>query len=269
VLSTGTVSKDKADSIVDVMEWKMKGFGVQKNNLAMLDIIAHNHWKRPIYFSITTGNEAYAGLEKYFQLEGLAYRLVPIRNNNKEGQIGLINTGIMYDHLMNKFKWGNMQDSTVYLDETNLRMTMNFRNNFARLAEQLIDEGKKDSAIKVLDRCMKVMPEASVPFDYFIMPAAEAYYKAGAIDKANKIMSRLTALYDQNLAYLFAFTGEQAKVIVSDKEQSLAILNRVIMVATAFKQDAVAKKAKEVFDKFYSRYSGSQTEEQNQNLIRR
>jgi len=269
VLASGTVSKDKADSIVGQMEWNMKGYGVQKNHLAVLDIIAHNHWKRPIYFSITTGNDAYIGLEKYFQLEGLAYRLVPLNNNSKDGQIGAINTSIMYDHLMNKFKWGNMQDSTVYLDETNLRMTMNFRNNFSRLAEALIAEGEKDSAIKVLDRCLKIMPESSIPFDYFVMPVAEAYYKAGAIEKANKIMKRLTTLYEQTLIYLFAFTGDQAKVITPEKEQSLAVLNRINMVTTVYKQDAIAKKAKEVFDKYYSAYAGSESENRNQNPIRK
>ena len=68
---------------------------------------------------------------------------------------------------MNKFKWGNMNDSTIYLDETNLRMTMNFRNNFARLATQLVNEGKKMLLLKVLDKCMEVMPESSVPYNYF------------------------------------------------------------------------------------------------------
>ena len=71
VLASGTVPAEKADSIVDVMEWRLKGYGVQKNDLTLLDILANNNWKRPIYFSITTGDEAYIGLQKYFQQEGL------------------------------------------------------------------------------------------------------------------------------------------------------------------------------------------------------
>ena len=100
---------------------------------------------------------------------------------------------------MNKFKWGNLQDSTVYFDETNLRMTMNFRNNFIRLANTLEAEGKKDSAIKALDKCMQVMPEASVPYDYFMLLIAESYYNAGATAKANKIMKRLLVLLNKTL----------------------------------------------------------------------
>ena len=254
VLASGTVSKDQADSIVDQMEWKISGYGVQKNNLAALDIIAHNNWKRPIYFSITTGADAYIGLENYFQMEGLAYRLVPIKNDGEDGQTGVVNTAAMYNHVMNKFKWGNVQDSSVYLDETNLRMTMNFRNNFARLASALANEGKKDSAIKVLDKCMEVFPESSIPYNWFIVPVAEAYYLAGDTTKANKIVTRMTDLYEQNLIYFFAFKGKMATEIKDRKEQSLAIMNRLSILATTYKQTAVAKRPKELFEKYYQLY---------------
>ncbi|NTW34326.1 MAG: hypothetical protein HGB12_17190, partial [Bacteroidetes bacterium] len=250
VITSGTVPKEKADSILSKMEWSIKGYGVQKNHLAVLDMLAHNNWKRPVYFSITTGGDSYLGLEDYFQLEGLAYRLVPLKCSNNDGQTGSLNTTVMYDNLMNKFKWGNMQNPKVYLDETNLRMTMNFRNNFARLASSLIDEGKKDKAIKVLDRSMEVIPEVSVPYNYFILPIAETYYKAGAIDKANKITKRLTDLYEQNLKYFFAFDISFEKKIKDRKEQALAIMNRIAMITANYKQTALAKRAKEIFEKY-------------------
>jgi hypothetical protein len=264
VLATGTVPPEKADSIVDVMTWDLKGYGVQKNDLTVLDILAHNNWKRPVYFSITTGDEAYIGLQKYFQLEGLAYRLVPLNAHNLDGQTGNVYSKAMYDNVMNKFKWGNMQDSTVYLDETNMRMTMNFRNIFSRLAIGLIQEGKKDSAIKVLDKCMAVMPESSVPYNYFMLPIAESYYQAGATEKANKIMLHLADVYKQNLVYLFAFTGKMAIEVNDKKEQALGIINRVSIVANEFKQDALSKKAKDIFDKYYSLYSESAKENPGQ-----
>lgn len=254
VIKSGTVPKELADSITDVMQWEMSGYGIQKNHLAVLDIIAHNNWKRPIYFSITTGDDSYLNLENYFQLEGLAYRLVPLKQKASDGQTGTINTTAMYDHVMNLFKWGNMADSTVYLDETNLRMTMNFRNNFSRLAEALIKEGKKDSAIKVLDKCLEVMPETSVPFNYFVLPVAEAYYKAGASEKANKIIIRLTELFAQDLEYYFAFKADLAKGVTANQEQSLAIMNRIALVTKSNSEDSLSAKAKEHFDKYYALY---------------
>ena len=256
VIKSGAVPAELTDSIVDQMEWTMKGYGVQKNNLMVLDILAHNNWKRPIYFSITTGNDAYINLEKYFQLEGFAYRLVPVKANSNDGQTGRIYSKTMYNNLMNKFQWGNMQDSTIYLDETNLRMTMNFRNNFARLASALVEEGKKDSAIKVLDKCMAVMPECSVPYNWFMYPVAEAYYSAGDNAKANKIVKRLIDIYDQNLKYLFAFTGKKAQDVSDLKEQALRIMNGISMITANYKQDALSKRSKEIFTKYYTLYSG-------------
>jgi hypothetical protein len=180
--------------------------------------------------------------------------LVPIKNKGQDGQTGVVNTALMYKHVMDKFKWGNVQDSTVYLDETNLRMTMNFRNNFARLASALAEEGKNDSAVKVLDKCLEVMPESSVPFNWFVVPVAEAYYKAGDTINANKIVTRMTNLYEQNLIYFFAFKGKMATSIKDRKEQCLAIMNRLSILATTYKQNAVAKKAKGIFEKYYEVY---------------
>ena len=70
------------------------------------------------------------GLEDYFSLEGLVYRLVPVKTVNASGEVGRVNIDAMYDNMMNKFQWGNLAGKNVYLDETNLRMCMNLRNNF-------------------------------------------------------------------------------------------------------------------------------------------
>jgi len=106
-------------------------------------MLSNLDWSRPVYFAVTTGGDAYMGLEPYFQLEGLAYRLTPImhkksENPNLEGGIG---TELMYDNMMNKFQWGNMDTEDIYMDENNRRMTTNLRLQFGHLAEQLISEG--------------------------------------------------------------------------------------------------------------------------------
>jgi hypothetical protein len=88
----------------------------------------------------------------------------------------------MYNNIINKFKWGNMNDPKVYLDENNMRMSMNIRNNFVRLADQLVMEGRTDSAVAVLDRCNELVPNKKVPYNYFNLLMAEAYYKAAQVD---------------------------------------------------------------------------------------
>ncbi len=256
-LSTGTVKKELANQVKPI-EWEMKGkYGVQKNDLMMLDLLAHNNWKRPIYYAISTGPEAYIGLEKHFQLEGLAYRLVPIKNEDNvgDGQTGRIDSDIMYNNMMNKYKWGNIMDPHVYLSQDFIRMMMNFRNNFARLAETLTKEGKKDKAIKVLDRAMEIMPEKTVPYDYFVLPVAEAYYNAGEIKKANSIMNKMIDNYSNSLKYFFSFRGNWAPLVDYDKQQSLAVMQRIVQITQVQKQKDLADRSEKVFKVYYNLFS--------------
>jgi len=263
VLSNGGVPAKFRDSIVDAIEWKMKPNVIGKNHLMVLDFLATNKWKRPVYFAVTTGGENYLGLDRYFQLEGLAYRLMPFKCDDSDGQTGMVNTAVMYDNMMNKFKWGKINTNpSIYLDETNMNMTTNFRSNFVRLAEALVAEGKKDSAIKVLDRCLEVLPEKVVPYNVVMLFVSEAYYKAGAMDKGNKVASRLIELFDQKLAYLFSckdYIGAVAdkgarggSMIANEKEQGMAVMQRFVQSGTFFKQDAIAKKAQAVVAKYES-----------------
>jgi hypothetical protein len=242
------------DSILDVLNWTMGGYGVQKAQLMQMDLLANFDWKRPVYFAITTGSEAYIGLENYFQLEGLAYRLVPMNAHSTDGQPGTVNTDIMYENLMNKYKWGNMTNPKVYLDETNMRMTMNFRNIFARLANALMDEGKKDSAVKVLNRCIELMPDSKMPYNMFMMPMAEAYYKAGENSKANEILNRLLDINVNELAYYFRFTGSRTHQLDGEKRQNLGIINRIKEIADAHNQKTLSAKSQKLFEQYYQMY---------------
>ncbi len=252
LVENGTVPLELADKIVPV-EWTLNRGGVQKNHLMVLDLLATNDWKRPVYFAITTGNDVYINLMDYFQLEGMAYRLVPIKTKRTDGQIGRINTDVMYDNLMNKFYVG-MHDQDIYLNEDNIRMTMNLRNIYTRLADELIIEGKKDSAVAVLNRCIELMPDETVRYNYFVLPIAESYYKAGEAEKANEIVLRLIELTEQDLNYYFLFTGQKAKLIDFEKQQGLAKLHRINQVTQKYGQTDLSKKSGDIFEQFYGLY---------------
>ncbi|MBK8847100.1 MAG: DUF2723 domain-containing protein [Bacteroidetes bacterium] len=148
VIKSGTVAAKDSALIVNEIVWDLNKGYVQKADLMMLDLIANNNWKRPIYYAVTVGSDNYIGLDDHFQLEGLAYRLVPIKTVNKDGQTGRVAVDEMYNNTMNKFAWGNMKMEGVYLDQNNLNMTMNIKNNFSRLAEAKFMEGKYDDCIK-------------------------------------------------------------------------------------------------------------------------
>jgi hypothetical protein len=255
VIKTGTVSPENADLIVDEISWTINRSGITKNYLMLLDLIASNNWERPVYFATTTGTSAYIGLQDYFQLEGLAYRLVPIHTLPSGGQEGRINVEAMYENLVNKFRFGNMDNPRIYLDETNVRMTMNLRNNFYRLADALIEAGRNDSARIVMDLCIKAIPDKSVPYNYFVMPIAEGYYKIGDTEKGNEIYNRMIDIMEEQLHYYYGFNKDLKDKYSFEKEQNLAMLQKLIQVATRFKQTEISKKAEGVFDFYYKLYT--------------
>lgn len=259
VLSNGTVPAELASKIVPEIKWDVDRSYVLKNDMMILDLLANNNWERPVYFAITTGNDSYIGLENYFQLEGLAYRLIPVPTDGGDGQTGRVNTTLMYENLMNKFHWGGMDNEKIYMNENNRRMCMNVRNNFARLAEALIKEGKKDKAIEVLDKCLQVIPERNVPYDFFMLPVAEAYYKAGGADKANAIVEKLATIYADNLDYFFSLDMEKYNQISTQGNQSMSVLYRLNLLTTRdFPQDSLGKKIKERFDALQTQYGQRQ-----------
>ena len=273
VLANGAVAKEDADKIVKVMEWTLDGNYLMKNDLMILNILANNHWKRPIYFATTVGSENYLNLEPYFQLEGLTYRIVPIRTESKSEMVpGRVNTNIMYNNVMTKFVWGNMKNPDVYLDENNMRMTTNFRINFSRLAEELMNENKKDSAIKVLDKCVEEMPDKTIPYNYFMTKIAELYYRAAGaynrqdtlmtgdtelsrknelIAKGNAISERITAIYGDNLKYYLSLKGTKYyKLIDQDMNQALYIMQSMTSVLKQTNQKELADKTEKTFLEF-------------------
>jgi len=249
VVTNGTVPKEKADRIVDNVEWSITANGLYKKDIIILDILAANDWERPIYFAITTGNDAYLGLTDYFQLEGLAYRLVPYKTQSYDGQQGEIATDIMYENLMNKFKWGGMDENKIYMDENNRRMCMNFRNNFSRLAGEYIRLGKKEKAVEVLDRCMDAIPEKNVPYNQFVISIAELYYQAGEFEKANNIVRILVDTYESDLTYFLSLKGKYRKYVEREEGLTKYILQQLIMLTNdRYKESGLGEEMKERFD---------------------
>jgi len=254
VVANGTVPPEDAAYIVDTLSWTINRGMLTKSYLMVLDLLAHNNWERPVYFSTTAGESSYIGLNDYLRLEGMALRLVPVKKPGNENSIGHINSGILYDRLMNTFAYGNMEKPGVYLDETNRRMVSNLRTNFGRLAEQLILEGKNKEATAVCDRCLEIIPDKSVKFDFFLLPFAEVYFKAGETSKGNRLLEQLFDLYSEDLNYYFSFNPKQIPQFDFEMQQALAILNRVSIVADENKNQKLAEKARTELENQYEKY---------------
>ena len=201
VKETGMVPEGVQHKVLDAMEWNISKSNILKNDLLTLDIVASNIWERPIYFAVSVAPSAYLGLAKFFQLEGLAYRIVPVANKSKDAQSARVAADLMYENVMTEFKWGNMEDVNVHLDENIHRMTMNLRSNFARLAQALIAKNEPQKAVEVLDKCIEVMPAENIPYNMFMLRIPEIYYQAGENEKARQVIRELVKQYYQDFVY--------------------------------------------------------------------
>ncbi len=233
VFGSGTLQPGDTTWVPRV-NWKISKQVLLKNHLMVLDMLANNNWQRPIYFAVTTGPDSYINLQDHFQLEGLTYRLVPAYSPNKNPNLnGRVATDIMYENVMNKFKWGNMEtEGDIYLDENILRMTTNLRLQLSSLAEALIAEGRKDEARQVLDLSMDKMPERNVPFDRILLPTVEAYYAIGENDKGNAISERLFTIMEENMNYYLSMDKKFAERLQDDMAITHAVMGRLALSTT-------------------------------------
>ena len=256
VIKNGTVPKELAARIVKNIDWSMTGNYVPKNHLMIIDLLANNNWKRPVYFAASAPASSYLGLAPYLQLEGLAYRLVPLKQNEQESQQETrIDTDIMYDNVMNKFAWGGMENKSIYLDDIFIRMgASNIRQRMGALAGALIEEGKKDKAIAVLDKAIKITPPENIPYDVTMYAITLGYYQAGATSKANEIAKRMFTNFENNLKYYYAVNRKRLFEFGSDPDQAQEILERLIYFAHSFKQAELANDFESRYDKLLQTY---------------
>ncbi len=200
VLRLGIVDTSMHQYIVDKMSWSISSNSLDKKSLIILDMIANTNWERPIYFSTTLSGEDYLNLREYLQLEGLAYRLLPVKVPGAKQ--GWINSTIMYENMMKRFAFRNLDDSTIFYDENYLRFPANVRNQFHALAGQLLVEGKTEKAKEVLNHSLTAIPDRAIPYDYYIPSYVSLLYKVGEDKKAEEIVTTMSARAIEVLEYM-------------------------------------------------------------------
>ena len=252
IKKSGMIPAYYKDSIVPAVNFKINQEAIMRSDLIVLDIIAHNNWKRPIYFSSSVASDALQGLSEFTLQEGIAFRLVPVHVKTNDGQPGGVNTTVMYHNLMDKFYWRTLNNPNVYLDETCRRLAMNYRNAFSRLANGLITEGQNSKAIKALDYCMEKLPEKQLPYDYFTLQMAYAYANAGDSKKAAAIWNRMIAICKENIDYGLLTTYKKGAGMDGETQQNMYYLQKIVQDAGKTKQVETEKVARTLFEKYYN-----------------
>ncbi|MDA3930941.1 MAG: DUF2723 domain-containing protein [Prolixibacteraceae bacterium] len=251
VIANGVVKPEEYDQIVDTMFINLTGSYIAKDQLMLLDMVYNNNWERPIYYAISVGSDKYLSLDKYFRLEGLSYRIVPIETNSSSFMKGYVETDIMYNNVMNKFKWGNLNQDDVYVDENNRRMLTNLRNNFHRLAEALLLEGKTDSCINVLDKCVEMIPANKVSYDYFAVQIAKVYLDAKATDKGKELIKNMSDVFSDELNYYLNVDDKFAASLDSEIRSNLYFMNELVSMTRNIGDNELHESIKANFEMFY------------------
>jgi hypothetical protein len=222
-----------SDSIVAALQFEIPKNVLFKNDAAVLNIIAANKWKRPIYF--TSQDAGGLGLDQYIRQDGLTYRLVPVKNSP-------VNNDWVYDKMMNKFKFGNCDVKGVYFDEENRRHLNSIRLAYAQCAGNLADNGKKEEAKKMLEKCDKMMLQENFPYgmvsrgqmhNKFSLQMLMAAYRAGDTTLADKITRSVKKDLEQQLNYMNSLDEEKQAAILgydgSDVERLLMGIQQIEM----------------------------------------
>jgi len=184
VVKDGVIKPDQQNLLADSMRWKYPSNFVTKDNLAFIDILAHNNWKRPICFTITVGQENMMGMQQYLYKEGFTYHLIPFKPDSaNRDQLGKTNNMVMYNNIMTKFKWGNYK-TAKYLDPESTTMFYPvILSTILDITQNLTVAGRKDLALNVLHKYDQEMPDI---YPFIDVARSKYYLVANAYNLGDK-----------------------------------------------------------------------------------
>ncbi|MDE6861886.1 MAG: hypothetical protein K2J31_03955, partial [Alistipes sp.] len=235
-IASGTVAERDSSLVVDRVFLRLSKSALQKDQLMMLDLLAHFEWRRPLSFTQSYLLQDY-GLSDYLQFDGYTYRLVPIRTPVRSArETGRIDIDYVYPLLAGEyddpdaeaargrvnapFRYGNLADPKVYVDyfyQYNLAASRT-REGFARVAKALVrrgGEGDLERAERLLQRGMELLPPSQVHYSMTnTIGYIEAYYQIGAWH-----LDRSTDLMQQAVDEMQRLTGDTTTVEVNDFDQ--------------------------------------------------
>ena len=261
VLENGVVAAKDAEKIVDYIDIKIKDQAIYKNRMIMLDIIAQNNWERPIYFSGGAfGDEDYIWMKDYLQLDGFAYKLVPIKtalDKNNLYDMGRIDSEKMYE-LVKDWEWGNSGNPDVYHDVETRRNSLTFRGHMARLIEKLINEEKLEKAEEIADLAMQKMPVDIFGYYVYLEPFIGAYYETEADDKARALYKEVVVKYQESLNYFSGVSDENKEKHIQSIYFDIERYKSLVDTMSIYEDEAFVKTEMEIFNGFLRLFTGEE-----------
>lgn len=254
VLKNGVVPEQDADLIVDEIIIEINSSLVYKNRMLMLDILNANNWERPIYFSGGAfGDDDYIWMKDYLQLDGCAFRLLPIKtepeNKRDPFDMGRVDANHGYDILKN-WDWGNSGDPDMYHDVETRRNSVGYRSNITRVAEALTKAGDFKRAEEILDLGMEKMPLDIFGHYSMIEPFVNGYYEVGQTDKARDLLDRVILKYQDEIDFYKALDLEERRANYPDIIAAVERYRSLVESAIFYEDDMMVQKHKDVFNQY-------------------
>ena len=249
VLKNGIVAAKDSALIVPYIDFEISEAALVKNRILMLDILANSNWERPIYF--TGGAQAaeeYIWLKDYLQLDGLAYKFVPIKTpikNKSFMDMGRIDTDTMYAHVK-KWTFKN-SNSNIYVDPETRKNSISFRNSLGRLADELIKEGEFDKAEEILDISVEKMPIEKYGYYRLVIGHIESYYKINKPEKARKIVDFLVNNFQEKITYYSGLDSNEFSRNFGDLEGTLDLYRYIIATSQEYDNEEYTQILKDEF----------------------
>jgi len=237
IIASGMVSKKNENRIVDKVKFRINKTNFYKPDVIILDLLSNNNWERPICFATSVASSNYLGLSKYFQQEGLIYRIVPVeaKSKDRDGLPEGIFAERMYENVVNKYEWIDSTTKHIYLNDDNQRNIMNIRNSIARLAAELIKNGENEKAEEVIDLCVNGIPEKFVPYygpySFIMLRYISLYYRLNAVDKAQNILRKIVYYCHENILYYVSLSNENRKLYYKEQEQAYLTIQELLRYA--------------------------------------
>ncbi len=269
VIKSGIINPSEIDKIVDYIDIDIPTSGLYKNQILMLDILSKNDWERPIYFTGGSYKDSeYIWMKDYLQLDGLVYKLVPIKtpiNEENPYQMGRIEPNRMYD-IVKKWEWGNSESPEIYHDPETRKNSISFRGNLHRLAEEFIKAGDYEKAAEMIELNFEKMPLDY--FEYYSLsePYISSYYKIGEAEKAQKLFKKLEKKYLDQIRYysismrdyddIFPLSNFAENIFTYTERYRGLIENEILLGNYIFASESIEKfiNYTEIFKSIYGEY---------------
>jgi hypothetical protein len=242
VRKLGIVPPQFDSLIVPEMRLRLKGSGLEKKDLAMLDVLATADWERPLYVNNTSLAQFNVDLSRYIVQEGNAYRILPVYNPDADRE--LVNTQVAYDNMLKKFQFRGLDNGSIYYTQDYRSFVQNHRSSFNALAEALIEEGDNKKAAEVLNYSLAKMPDRGVRYDFTNARMVELLLEVGEKEKALEIVNTLTPRLDETAEY-YLNNRQYGK----DLQISLIMLGELQRVLYAYGESDLGKKLEDIYTK--------------------